>query len=214
MRLLKEQVIDNLLLLHIVNQSHELGFEILGKLKLQKLLFLIEWALMKNGLKGLHYKFFRYNNGPFSKNLAIDYSFLVKNRNINSTQNILSDDGKNVLKVFLSYSEKEQTNSIFFKLFDTEIKKWGRFYGNQLMNLIYQMKIEAYDIPKKELKIKDIPTFCDILVPEAFTTFKTQFKLPDGCLEDFIYLLNLDEISRKKMRASSKVNYEQQFGSV
>jgi uncharacterized protein YwgA len=212
MRELKEQIIDNLLLLYIVNRTNELGNNIFGKTKLQKLCFLAEWQLMKHDMKGLHFNFFRYINGPFSKDLAKDYDFLVKNQNLYTYVFNLTADGKNILNAFLKCTRSISHNSNFFEILDSIIKKWGKYCGTDLMNFVYEMNIHPYDIPDREMKIREIPQYHDILVPEKYMRFKKQFNLPDEFVEDFIYLLNLDTESKKKMQTSSGVTYECRFG--
>jgi len=212
MRSLKEQVVDKLFLLYTIKRTNELPVGISGNLKLQKLCFLGEWELMKSEAKGLHFKFFRYNNGPFSKDVAEDYKFLAQKRRVYGSIYQLTPDGEILLDSFLKSTRDISDNAIFFDILDKVIKKWGNYFGQALMNEVYKMKIKPHDYPDREMTIRDIPIHSDILVPEMWNNFVKLFDLPDDLVEDFIYVLNLDSENRKKMRASSGASYESHFG--
>lgn len=211
MRDFKESLIDKLLLLYIIDKTIKLKGNILGKLKLQKLCFLGEWELMKQERKGLHFLFYRHKLGPFSKDVAFDYDFLVYKQHLFKTLFNLKSDGKILLSSFLKCTKNISGNKEVFDILNTVLSKWGKYCGRELANLVYEMQIKPYGMPTKKLKIRDIPMGVDILTPQQYRNFKKKFFIPDDLAEDFAYTLNLDNDSRKKMRASSGVTYEQRF---
>lgn len=212
MRNLKEQVVDKLFLLYTIKRTNELfASGISGRVKLQKLCFLEEWELMKSNAKGLHFKFFRYTNGPFSVDVAEDYKFLARKGRVYGSMYRLTSEGEILLDSFLKSTRDISDNAIFFDILDKVIKKWGNYFGQALMNKVYKMKIKPHDYPDREMTIRDIPIHSDILVPEMYTKFVKLFDMPDDLIEDFTYVLNLDSESRKKMRRSSGVSYASRF---
>ena len=75
-RNLFEWITDQLLFLYVSRVCTELG--IMKKVRTQKIIFIIEHNLWKNGLEGLDYQFIRHNHGPYSGELDDDIKRLIK----------------------------------------------------------------------------------------------------------------------------------------
>jgi predicted DNA-binding protein (UPF0278 family) len=64
------------------------------------------------------------------------------------------------------------------------------------MKLVYQLFIEPEDMPGSELKIEQMPTFMDILLPDRHE-FKYEFQIPPSILEDVKDELAFNEHEKK-----------------
>jgi uncharacterized protein YwgA len=69
----KQKITQALLLLRILAQDKNT----FGNLKLQKQVLLNELARIKSNIGGLYYKYFRYQLGPFSAELASDFQWVT-----------------------------------------------------------------------------------------------------------------------------------------
>lgn len=65
---------DRILLLHLLHSAQDT--KVVDNVKVQKLTFISEVQGAELRLKTAHYPFFRYNFGPYSKELAKEVSFL------------------------------------------------------------------------------------------------------------------------------------------
>jgi uncharacterized protein YwgA len=66
--------------------------KITGRIKLQKIVYLIQQYLKNTSRKPFSYKFSYYNYGPFSKTLAVDITDLTKQTNVISENSPESED--------------------------------------------------------------------------------------------------------------------------
>jgi len=213
MRKDEDHIIDKFLLLYLIDQIFQKGFRISGALKLQKIIFLAEWEMIKRELKGFHFKFFRYNLGPYSKQLQLDYNSLAEKGFINKSTYSLTVCGRSLIKHLLSVPKIYEENAIFFQSLDESLNKWGIHSGEELKNKIYNMSITPHDLPNFETLIKDIPMFFDIIVPELLQNLK-EFKLPPDAIEDLEYEFSLTTKDRKLMRIISNTDYEERFDKI
>ena len=189
-----ETLKDKILLLYLLSKIKEYG-EMSGNLKLQKIVFLSENELMNTGIKGFHFKFFRYNIGPFSKELMIDYNDLNADGFV-SSYFTLKSRAEDLLDYIIDPLKEIQNNQNTFGIIDKICKTYGSYSGLKLTNIVYDMVIEPYDL-QKEMKIKDIPPFIDILVPECFDA-EIKFEIPNLLLEDIKREFVIGEISDKE----------------
>ena len=96
---IREQIIDKLLLLYLVDTVNEYG-KVEDDLKAQKLVFLAEKSLIQKQLKGFNYDFFRWNKGPFCARLSNDINELLHDDFLDRTPSgmKLSKEGRKLLK--------------------------------------------------------------------------------------------------------------------
>ena len=98
-RTLREQALDKLLLLLLVNQ---VGRPI-GDTGLQKLAFLAERELLGNSMEGFHYVFIKLKFGPYSRDLEQDKADLVFSEFLEDHEErgwVLSEKGRMILEQF------------------------------------------------------------------------------------------------------------------
>ena len=135
-----------------------------GNLKAQKLTFLLElYALRKSSVVG-HYRFFRYQMGPYSPDLANDIREL-------ETEELLSRSGRHLTPrgVFLhDYVAEMLSGNADLQMVTTLTSEvatsFGKKSGAALMNMVYGMRVPVFDLGR-EMKVLHIPSFLDILDP-------------------------------------------------
>ena len=214
MRTIEEQTIDRLLMLYMIQKVIEFSFTVYGRLKFQKLSFHVESGLMKQNLKALHFKFFSYAHGPYSKDVSLDAKFLVEREFLRGDYPYaVTEMGKNLLSSFLTSSELPKCSSQLFEQIEITLKRWAKYDGSQLRDEVYKMRITPHDLPGRKMRIRNIPVYTDILVPEAYTA-KQEFVLSDDLLEDFLYEFSLTPEDRHRIAAITDVEYEERFGDL
>jgi len=195
MRRNREIIQDKIMMLYLVSFVKN-NHDIEGNLKFQKLFFLTEWKLMESDIKALNFKFFRYRHGPFSKELLCDYSELKEKKYLSSLFN-LSEKAIDLLDYVLE-SIKDIGNN--FKIIDNineTCSMYSKYSGLALTKKVYNMEIAPYDLPHKKMKIKDIPPFFDILVPENFKA-GTKLEIPEFLMKDIEQEFKGVELTRRE----------------
>src|SRR3989337_740435 len=71
-RSLNEALVDRFILLYLVTRNRQKGYNILGPIQLQTLLYKIEEQMWLKNCKGLSYTFIRWKHGPFSQEVYSD----------------------------------------------------------------------------------------------------------------------------------------------
>lgn len=188
MKTKKQKMSQSLLLLKILQEDEN----ILGNLKLQKQVFLNELKLLESDMGGLYYKYFRYNYGPFSSDLWTDFTVLANRGFIHKTTYRLTERGQYLIKFVEGSISKYQNNEKIFDLIKHTTGKYRKYTGSQLMKIVYNLAVEPEDIPGEKVKIEDMPTFTEILLPECHT-FKYELKIPDYLLDDIKSELAMDK---------------------
>lgn len=175
----KQIIAEKLLLLRILQKDHN----ITGNLKLQKQVFLSELSLLNSRLGGLYYKYFRYTYGPYSKELAETFKSLADRGFVHKTTYTLTDRGIYFVEFVEGMIGNYKENSTILRVVDSTVEQYRRYSGPKLTDIVYNLKVVAHNMPDEELKIKDIPVFCDILVPEE-SEIKINFEIPSQVLDD------------------------------
>ncbi len=195
MRKNREIIQDKIMMLYLVAIAKE-RHQIEGNLKFQKLFFLTEWELMESNIKAFNFKFFRYRFGPFSKELLCDYCDLKKAKYISSLFN-LSEKANDLLDYVVESMKDVGNNSEIIDLMTDICNTYAKHAGEVLKRKVYNMEIKPYDFPNKKMKIKEIPTFFDILVPENFRSEKN-LEFPDFLIQDLEEEFEGNELTKKE----------------
>lgn len=190
----KQKLSQSLLLLKILGADDN----IFGNLKLQKQVFLNEWNLIKSDLGGLYYKYFRYHLGPFSADLTSTFQWLANVGLVHKSTYKLTNRGEYLVNFLEGTTKHYRRNSKIFKTLDKTIDKYKPYTGQQLMNMVYRMVIEPEDMPGEKLKIKDIPAFTDILLPEC-RQLKYELEIPQHILKDIKAELDFDKDQQTRL---------------
>jgi uncharacterized protein YwgA len=184
----KQKISQLLLLLKILETDNN----IFGNLKLQKQVFLNELTLTRSNIGALYYKYFRYNYGPFSADLMDDYNVLAHKGFIHKTTYSLTERGEYLIEYIEGFIRKHKNNEHIFRKVEKTTERYKRYNGTELMQKVYRLVVEPEDMPGQSMKVKDIPAFKDILMPECHE-FKYALKIPPRILDDVKTELAMDQ---------------------
>lgn len=143
--MLKREVHNKLLLLRLI----ELSNDIVGKTRLQKLVFEVESNSRNEGLEStFNYKFIRWHYGPYSKEVTKDMEFLMKKKlvDFNESSNIykLTDKGKEFIQRKWKTIDEFGLNE---KLMKKTITKFNDMELKDLLEKVYkEHKVNSYNM--------------------------------------------------------------------
>jgi uncharacterized protein YwgA len=156
-----QKALDATLLLYILKEAAP----IYGRAKLQKTTFLVELRLREKGLVGPHFRFVRYVNGPFSRQLWDTFDELAEAGFVSKTGFRLLDRGRFLLDLVMPELRRDPANRRALKIIDGVLQSCRRRHGAGLINEVYQLEVALDDAPKKRMKVVDIPFGTEIIVP-------------------------------------------------
>lgn len=174
-----QKLSETLLLLRILEKDRNIS----GKLKFQKEVFLAELALLESNLGGLFFKFFRYNLGPYSKDLTQTYEFLALQGFVHRSNFRLTERGEYLNKWVELTLKSYENNSKIYRVIDSTVKKYSPYHGEGLKRRVYRLKVKPFDMPEKEMAVEEIPSFTDIIVPQQFSS-TLNLKIPSSLKKD------------------------------
>ena len=174
----KDRSQNKLLLLYIAKEYTKKSKHYFGKTILEKIIFLAEWKMIEERVKGLNFPYFRYDYGPFSKEVSQEINDLKKTGLLEKQDEIkLTKEGEKLLE---SYSDLLQRNKDIIVYIDKVIEKYHRYTTQELKNLVYDME---FPMPNGKIKIKDIQHYTDMLFILPETEVKKEFKLTEEDIE-------------------------------
>jgi hypothetical protein len=188
MRNEEHRILDSVLLLYLLEKAAP----ILGRTKVQKTVFLAENALREQGLVGPHFRFFRYFNGPFSRQLLDTFDELAERGLVTKTTFQPTRNGRAILELAIPNLRRE--NPQIFKVLDEQAKWCRGKHGSTLMEHTYRLVIRPADRPDTPMKVLDMPSGLDIIDPpsggmtirdrDAFTVLKEQLAITPEELQE------------------------------
>lgn len=191
--------------LNLFEQANQIA-PIDGNFKIQKLGFLAELrGQVECGLRAAHYKFFRYQFGPYSKDLANDVGFL-KERGFLDGLNRLTDRGHYLVDYLKPEIEDNEMSILSLNVIGHVCNEYGRYSGPQLKRQVYDMTVPVIDYGNCVLKVKDIGYFTDILDPIRLD-LRESANFRDDTLDDLKSEFNipLDRVSPDNQETKAAV---------
>jgi hypothetical protein len=161
MRQAHHMTIDRALLLYLLHLAEPHG--IASDVKLQQLAFLCELQLFGKGLKGLHFEFFRYAYGAFSKDLDNDLLSLRRKERIENFS--LTDKAEEVLKILPEAVEGIETNQRVVEILQAVTATYVPQDNSAIMQSVEAVEISTPEQPELKLAIRDISFHSTLLVP-------------------------------------------------
>jgi uncharacterized phage-associated protein len=132
-RSLEEALIDRLLLLYVVARTRQKGYNIVGNIKLQKMLYKTQERMYLAKCKGLNFNFVRWRFGPFSQEIYSDI------KDLKATGYLIPEDvasasekGIKLLRNFDSIFDDETKDII-----ERVINEFGPYSGRQIREVMY-----------------------------------------------------------------------------
>src|SRR3990172_5093602 len=132
-RSLEEALVDRFLLLYVVARTRKKGCNILGHIKLQKMLYKTQERMYLARWKGFNYNFVRWKFGPFSQEIYSDVDDLKRaGYLIQEDAASISEKGLRLLKDFDVLLDAETKDII-----ERVINEFGPYTGRQIREVMY-----------------------------------------------------------------------------
>jgi hypothetical protein len=162
MRKPHEMTIDRALLLFILHLAEPHG--LLNDVKLQQLCFLCELQLFGKGMKGLHFEFFRFAYGAFSKDLDNDLTSLRRKERIENFS--LSDQAREeVIPLLVKGFEGVETNEKIGEIIQAVVATYGPQDTSAIIKSVETVELITPQEPDLKIPIRDIVFHTTLLVP-------------------------------------------------
>jgi hypothetical protein len=163
MRTPNQITVDRALLSYVLHLAEPYG--LLSDVKLQQLCFLCELQTFGKGLKGLHFEFFRFAYGAFSKDLDNDLASLRRKGRIENFT--LSDQAKDeVIPLLLKSVEGVEANEKVKEIVDAVVAVYGQQDGGAITTSVEAVELSTPQRPEFKIPIRDIPFHTTLLVPD------------------------------------------------
>jgi hypothetical protein len=179
MRKPNQIAIDRALLLYLLQLVEPNG--LLGDVKLQQLAFLCELQMFGKGLKGLHFEFFRYAYGAFSKDLDNDLTSLRRKERIENFT--VTDKAEQAIRILLEGADNAgqdvEANGQVLDVLRQVIDTYGGQDTDKITSSVEAVEISTPAEPEFKIAIRDVSFHTILLVPARIET-KTEFMLPAG----------------------------------
>ncbi len=177
MRQAHQMTVDRALLVYLLHLAEPHG--LMGDVKLQQLAFLCELQLFGKGLKGLHFEFFRYAYGAFSKDLDNDLLSLRRKERIENFS--LTDKAELVLQILKDAIAGVETNERVIEIIDAVVGTYGPKDSGAITQSVEAVEISVPEQPEFKLAIRDISFHTTLLVPSRIEV-QGEFALPPPVL--------------------------------
>ncbi len=161
MRQAHHMTIDRALLIWLLRLAEPHG--LMSDVKLQQLAFLAELQMFAKGFRGLHYEFFRFAYGAFSKELDNDLLALRRRERIENFSP--SDKAEEVLAILEQGVKGVEANEKVAEILAAVVSAYGPKDSGQITQSVEAVEITtAGDVPVT-LPIRDISFHTTLLVP-------------------------------------------------
>jgi len=180
MMTLAQQYWDYVFLLNLGSYSGEP----LDNLKIQKLTFISEdTARQREKLKAANFSFFRYNQGPYSKELADAVRELESLGFVDPETRKPTERGRYILDYVREFVKESQPAQHALRILGETCKKYKRVKSSKLVNIVYGMKVPVAQFNGKIMRVRDIPKHVDIICPGSENLFDFSV-FPQEIVED------------------------------
>jgi len=179
----EEEVVDRLLLLYLINKAHAIR-SLWGRTKLEKLVYCSQYGMMKSGIKGFNYHFYKWKFGPFSDEIYEDIDQLSKGKLI-----VKGVEDFQVaplgLKILEDCKELLDKNRGITKYIDEVVSDFKDYDADRIMNAIYETTV----FEEKKRKVKDVPPKGELLSKLPIGKATKAFQIDSSWLETLEILL-------------------------
>lgn len=151
----------------------------MNDVKLQQLAFLCELQMFNKGVKGLHWEFFRYAYGAFSKDLDNDLMSLRRKERVENFS--VSEPAKEVVGLLQEASREVETNEQVLGILDAVVTHYGPQDTGAITNSVEAVELSTPEQPDFKLAIRDVSFHTTMLVPHRIEV-KSEFTLPQAVL--------------------------------
>jgi hypothetical protein len=178
MRTPNQITVDRALLSYVLHLAEPYG--LLSDVKLQQLCFLCELQTFGKGYKGLHFEFFRFAYGAFSKDLDNDLTSLRRKGRIENFT--LSDQARDeVIPLLLTSIEGVETNEKIKEIIDAVVAVYGLQDSGAITYSVEAVELSTPQQPEFKIPIRDITFHTTLLVPDRIDV-QAEFTCSPGVL--------------------------------
>jgi hypothetical protein len=178
MRTPNQITVDRALLSYVLYLVEPYG--LLSDVKLQQLCFLCELQTFGKGFKGLHFEFFRFAYGAFSKDLDNDLTSLRRKGRIENFT--LSDQARDeVIPLLLTAIEGVEINGKIKEIVDAVVSVYGPQDSGTITNSVEAVELSTPQQPEFKIPIRDITFHTTLLVPDRIDV-QAEFVCPPALL--------------------------------
>ena len=174
MRTPSQILVDRVLLLHILQLAEPHG--LLSDVKLQQLCFLCELQTFAKGLKALHFEFFRFAYGAFSKELDNDLTSLRRKGRIENFT--VSDQAKEeAIPLLLTAIEGVEAHEQVQEIIEAVVAAYAPQDSGTITNSVEAVQLSTPQDPELKIPIRDIVFHTTLLVPHRIEV-QAEFTIP------------------------------------
>ena len=176
MRTPSQILVDRVLLLYILQLAEPHGP--LSDVKLQQLCFLCELQTFAKGFKALHFEFFRFAYGAFSKELDNDLTSLRRKGRIENFT--VSDQAKEeAIPLLLRAIEGVEANDQVKAIIEAVVATYAPQDSGTITNSVEAVQLSTPQDPELKIPIRDIVFHTTLLVPHRIEV-QAEFTIPSG----------------------------------
>jgi uncharacterized protein YwgA len=161
MRHEQEKRLDAVLLLYILKGSGPSS----NRTKAQKTTFLVEFNLRRANLVGPHFRFFRYQDGPYSQQISQDLDDLARNGFISKTTLTPTERGQFLIDLIIPPLRELSDNRRAFAIIDKVLRWCKPRRAESLLRHVCGLEVSPDESPDVHMKVRDVPRFWDIIDP-------------------------------------------------
>ena len=169
-------LVDRVLLLYILQLAEPHG--LLSDVKLQQLCFLCELQTFAKGFRALHFEFFRFAYGAFSKELDNDLTLLRRKGRIENFT--VSDQAKEeAIPLLLTAVEGVEANEQVKEIIEAVVAAYAPQDSGTITNLVEAVQLSTPQDPELKIPIRDIVFHTTLLVPHRIEV-QAEFTIQPG----------------------------------
>lgn len=174
MRTPNQITVDRALLLYVLHLTEPYGG--FSDVKLQQLCFLCELQTFAKGIRALHFEFFRFAYGAFSKDLDNDLTSLRRKGQVENFT--LSDQAKEeAIPLLLKAIDGTETNEKTKDIIDAVLAAYGPQDSGTITSSVESVQLSTPQDPNLKIPIRDIVFHTTLLVPHRIAV-QAEFTLP------------------------------------
>ncbi len=173
MRQAHHMTIDRALLLYILHLAEPHG--LLNDVRLQQLCFLCELQLFSKGFRTLHFEFFRFAYGAFSKDLDNDLLSLRRKErveNFSVAESVVDE----VIPLITGSATAHEANQKSLEMIQAVVGTYGAQDTTQITKSVEDVELTTPERPDFKIPIRDIVFHTIMLVPHRIEV-KEEFTL-------------------------------------
>lgn len=174
MRTPSQILVDRVLLLHILQLAEPHG--LLSDVKLQQICFLCELQTFAKGFKALHFEFFRFAYGAFSKELDNDLTSLRRKGRIENFT--VSDQAKEeAIPLLLTAIEGVEAHEQVQEIIEAVVAAYAPQDSGTITTSVEAVQLSTPQDPELKIPIRDIVFHTTLLVPHRIEV-QAEFTIP------------------------------------